>query len=177
MDYRKIQVFALQQKSYLSKARCDSFAEAAAVCLANCKHQAPVLLTVEGDLEAKFELEWLEMSEEITNSNQNTQRTVEEGAYCLAMLVVEEMTEFKAFRQAETKTGVDYFLRKISKADKTEFMETRLEVSGILKGTPAQIEQRMKEKADQSKQSDFMGTPALIVVVEFSRPSIKILKR
>ncbi|TAE03974.1 MAG: hypothetical protein EAZ97_00770 [Bacteroidetes bacterium] len=177
MNYHKIQVFALQQKSYLSKARCESFAEAASVCLANCEHQAPVLLTVEGDLQAQFELEWQEITDEINNSNQNKQRTVEEGAYCVAMLVVEELTELRAFRQADSKTGVDYFLRKTQKGNEEYYAEIRMEVSGILKGTPAQIEQRMKEKIEQSKQSDYMNIPALIVVVEFSRPLIKIIKR
>ncbi|TAE00953.1 MAG: hypothetical protein EAZ97_04465 [Bacteroidetes bacterium] len=177
MNYQKIQVFVLQQKSYLSKARCEGFAEAASVCLANSEHQAPVLLTVEGDLQAQFELEWQEITEEINNSNQNTQRTVEEGAYCVAMLVVEELTEFKAFKQSQTHSGVDYFLRKTITEDKKDFIEIRMEVSGILKGTPAQIEQRMKEKVQQSKQSDHLDMPALIVVVEFSRPLVKIIKR
>ncbi|MEZ4887288.1 MAG: hypothetical protein R3E32_21330 [Chitinophagales bacterium] len=47
-------------------------------------------------------------------------------------------------------------------------------ILGILKGTNAQINQRLKEKLEQTKKSDALNLPAYVVVVEFSKPICKI---
>ncbi len=41
----------------------------------------------------------------------------------------------------------------------------------------AWINQRLKEKVEQTKKSDNFNIPAFIVVVEFSQPIIKVKKR
>ena len=53
----------------------------------------------------------------------------------------------------------------------------RLEVSGILKGSKGQINQRLKEKVEQTKKSDNLNLPAYVVIVEFSQPLVNIRKR
>ena len=58
------------------------------------------------------------------------------------------------------------------------FQETaRLEVSGILKGTKSQINQRLKEKLEQTEKSDNLKLPAFVIIAEFSAPLVKIKKR
>ncbi|MEM1124003.1 MAG: hypothetical protein AAGJ18_26435 [Bacteroidota bacterium] len=55
--------------------------------------------------------------------------------------------------------------------------KARLEVSGILSGTTAQINQRLKEKLQQTKKSDNFILPVIVTIVEFGQPQIKIQRR
>lgn len=53
----------------------------------------------------------------------------------------------------------------------------RLEISGILKGTEGQINQRIKQKAERIRASDDLNIGAIILVVEFSNPKAKVCQR
>ena len=59
----------------------------------------------------------------------------------------------------------------------TKNQHIHAKVSGILKGTKGQINKRLKDKIEQTQKSDKLGLPAYIVIVEFSRPLVKIVKR
>ena len=91
------------------------------------------------------------------------------------MLVVHQLANLKVVKQSQKGTGFDFWLAN----EKYEGFKVsaRLEVSGILKGSPTQIKQRMKEKMEQTKKSDQMQLPAYVVIVEFSQPHLKIVKR
>ncbi|TAE00161.1 MAG: hypothetical protein EAZ97_06710 [Bacteroidetes bacterium] len=175
MIVKKINIYALKKQNYLSPIRCDNFSEAATVCLDHCQHLQNVLLTVEGDLKAQFELAWEQASQSAIDSRSNLVETVEDGASCLAILVIEELTGYQVIRQTPKGTGVDFLLG--TKEGDQYYSCARLEISGILKGSPAQIQQRIKQKVEQSTQSDHFDIPVFIVVVEFSQPQISILKR
>jgi hypothetical protein len=101
--------------------------------------------------------------------------TVESGAYCLAMLVIQRLTDLKVIKQSQKGTDFDYWLGKNDELGMQKM--ARLEVSGILKGTKAQLNQRWREKIEQTRKSDNLEIPAYIVVVEFSQPVVKIKKR
>ena len=78
-------------------------------------------------------------------------------------------------KQSKRRTGFDYWLGE--KKDILGFKDlARLEVSGILRGSNGQINQRLKEKIDQTKKSDNLGLPAYVVIVEFSQLQVKIAK-
>ena len=176
MNIQTIDVYALKNISYLSPIKCADFSEAAAVCLDNQNHKQNVMLTVEGDLEAQFQLTWEEVTQQIKDSRNDMDYSVENGAYCLAMLVIERLTDYKVVKQSKKRTGFDYWLGNKKEALGIQ-QQARLEVSGILKGTIGQINQRMREKIKQTQKSDNLNIPAYIVVVEFSRPLLKITKR
>lgn len=175
MNIQTINVYQLAELSYLTPVRCADFSEAAAVCLDYHEHQQEIEVMVEGDLEATFALTWENVTQQMRDSRDDMQYTVEVGAYCLAMLVVERLTNLRVVKQSQKGTGFDFWLEH---EDEDGFKTAaRLEVSGILKGTKSQINQRLKEKIEQTKRSDATDLPAYIVVVEFSEPTLKIAKR
>ena len=175
MSVNEINVYKLGKASHLSAVRCADFSEAAAVCLDFHNHSKGQKIKVEGDLEGQFELYWEEVTQQMKDSRNDMDYTVESGAYCLAMLVIEKLTDLKVVKQSQKRTGFDYWLGK--KKENGFQDKARLEVSGILKGTKGQINQRIREKMEQTKKSDNLNLPAYIVVVEFSHPLIKIRKR
>lgn len=76
-------------------------------------------------------------------------------------------------RRSPKLTGFDYWLGD-KESDYPFQDKARLEISGILKGTKSQINQRLNEKLKQTKRTDHLNLPALVVIVEFSRPLAKI---
>ena len=78
-------------------------------------------------------------------------------------------------KQSQKRTGFDYWLGE-GKEEGVQGL-ARLEVSGILRGTKGQINQRLKEKMRQTQKSDNLKIPAYIVIVDFSQPIMKIKKR
>lgn len=175
METGQIDIYELSSLSFLTPVRCADFSEAAAVCLDYHKHAQSVDVEITGDLEAKFQLTWKEVTQQMRDSREDMQLTVEAGAYCMAMLVVQKLTNLKVVKQSQKGTGFDFWLA--DQESEGFKISARLEVSGILKGTTTQIKQRMKEKMEQTKKSDTMKLPAYIVIVEFSQPHLKIIKR
>jgi hypothetical protein len=175
MEIEQINVFSLKEASKLSAIRCADFSEAASVCLDNQGHKSGKEIIIEGDLEGQFKLVWEEVTAQIRSSRNDLEDAVEGGAYCLAMLVIEKLTSLKVTKQSQKRTGFDYWLGK-GKEEGVQGL-ARLEVSGILKGTKGQINQRLKEKMQQTQKSDNLNIPAYIVIVEFSQPIMKIKKR
>jgi len=175
MQVTKIDVYSLSLVSYLSTVRCADFSEAAAVCLDANSHKSGINLSVEGAFAEQFELVWLEVTQQMKDSRSDMDYTVESGAYCLAMLVIEKRTRLKVTKQSQKRTGFDYWLGEEQSFGMQHL--ARLEVSGILKGTKGQINQRLKEKVEQTKKSDNLDIPAYIVVVEFSQPLLKIVRK
>ncbi|MEO0338358.1 MAG: hypothetical protein AAF242_04010 [Bacteroidota bacterium] len=175
MKIEQINVFSLKEASLLSAIRCADFSEAASVCLDNQGHISGKEIKIEGDLEGQFKLVWNKVTQQIRSSRNDLEDAVEGGAYCLAMLVIEKLTKLKVSKQSQKRTGFDYWLGEGNDGGVQGL--ARLEVSGILKGTKGQINQRLKEKMQQTQKSDNLNIPAYIVIVEFSQPILKIKKR
>jgi hypothetical protein len=67
--------------------------------------------------------------------------------------------------------GFDYWL---GDDDDLLFVgKARLEISGILSGSKAQIAARVKEKKGQLKPSDYLA-PGYVAVVEFGQPAAHV---
>lgn len=172
MQIENINVHSLQNASYLSIIKCADFSEAAAVCLSFHNHQFGKLLSIKGDFDREFNLFWEEVTQQMKDTRNDMGYTVESGAYCLAMLVVEKLTNLKVTKQSQKRTGFDYWL---GESQNIGFQDlARLEVSGILNGNIGQINRRLKEKIEQTKKSDKLNLPAYVAVVEFGRPLVKI---
>ncbi len=177
MIENEIDIYSLKTICKLTKATCENFSEAAAVCLEYNKHKQGVSFSINGDLEGIFQLSWCEVTEQMFASKDDYIYTAEHGAYCLAMLIIQHKTEYNVVRQARRRTGFDYYLAKKEAELPFQSNDARLEVSGILKGTNGQINQRLNEKIEQTKQSDSHKTPAFAIVVEFNNPTSKVAKR
>ena len=174
-EVQTIYIHDLVRSSRLSWVRCADFSEAAAVCLDFHQHQPDLQLVVTGGLEGEFNLLWEKTTERMKDSRQDMVATVESGAYALAMLVIEKLTGLQVIKQSQRRTGFDYWMGNPENLGLQGLV--RLEVSGILDGNNAQINQRLKEKVQQTKKSDNLNLLAYVVVVEFSQPIIKIKTR
>ncbi|MEL6720761.1 MAG: hypothetical protein AAFO82_18680 [Bacteroidota bacterium] len=177
MSIPKLNLYELKANTYVPSPRVsDYYAEAATVCMDNQNHQQSVEIKVIGDVEATLQLTWEEVTQQIKDSWNDLQEATEYGATCIAILLIQTLTDKRVTRRSPKETGFDYWLG--DKKDDFPFQDkARLEVSGILKGTTAQVNQRVKEKVEQTKRTDNTALPAYIVVVEFSTPICKVVIR
>ncbi|MEN0051361.1 MAG: hypothetical protein AAF806_30125 [Bacteroidota bacterium] len=148
--------------------------EAATVCLESQGHRSSTLLNIEGTLSEQFSLSWEDIGLKVRRSWNNLNEAVEDAAYGLAVLAIWELTDYQVAKQSFKGSGFDYWLGEKNFEDKPFLEKAKLEVSGILNGTTAQINQRLKEKIEQTKRSSNLKLPTFVFIVEFSNPTIKI---
>ena len=72
--------------------------------------------------------------------------------------------------------GFDYWLAPADDDQPLFQSRSRLEVSGILKGSEAQVRRRMQEKLERLAKFESV-TPTWVMVVEFSRPVAETVRR
>ncbi|MCU0392689.1 MAG: hypothetical protein MUE81_16385 [Thermoflexibacter sp.] len=172
----QIDIYSLKDKVRLSHVLCEHFSEAAAVCLDYFNHEQGVSLVIQGDINEHFELFWEKTTEEIRDSRTDLKATVEQGACCLAMLAVTQFSGYEIVKQSVQGTGFDFWLKEKQGTSQGIF-HAILEISGILEGSQAQINQRIKLKEKQAEQSKDLNLVTFVIVVEFSKPSLIILKK
>ena len=103
------------------------------------------------------------------------QDATEYGAYGISFILIRQLTPFTIIERARKGPGFDYWL---GYEDDILFQKkARLEVSGILRGTDAEINSRSKQKLAQTAPSDGMGLHAYIVIVEFNQPTSKVVTK
>jgi hypothetical protein len=156
--------------------------EACLVCLENQHHSSGVILTVKGDTETKFRLQWEEkVTPQMQRAWRDLQVTTEIAACGIAFLLVEVLTEYTVASRSAKTTGYDYALAEksaVSNDDIVIYQQARLEVSGILSAeSEGIISARVTQKTKQTDVSDNSELPAFIVVVEFSRPLAYMVKK
>ena len=101
----------------------------------------------------------------------------EQAAYGVALLLIQQLTDFAVVERSRKGTGFDYWLGTGSELGKQPFSKTaRLEVSGIRQGNRQQIRTRVKLKMAQISPTDNLA-PAYIAVIEFSQPLAQVVKR
>lgn len=149
-----------------------SLAEAGAVCLDEVGHQNGVELQVKGLRKTKYRLLWPEVTPQMKNCYNDLQDSTENGAYGIAFLLLRQLTEYTVIQRSRKGPGFDYWL---GKEGSPLFQDTaRLEVSGILRGTPTKVASRVKQKLVQVTPSDG-AFPAYVVVVEFGSPQSQVV--
>lgn len=166
----------------ISKKIGAFLAEAAAICFVLNGYESGVELTVEGEIEKTLTIEWNDkITNDVLNSWNDAREATEFGATALAILLLLKYTDFTYFVRAFQGTGIDYWLGKgkyTGDALPAENREGRLEISGILKERKGNtINMRVNQKKKQSKKTDDTTLPVYIVVVEFSQPKTKIIKK
>lgn len=152
------------------------------ICLEHHGHESGVqsdLHSLEEKL-AALEIVWTEQIDEKTRRAWGEPRNaVEDAAVGIAHLIIPKFTEYTVIERSNIGEGVDYWLGRQEDADRFVFQhKARLEVSGILDAQyTSRIVQRVKEKMEQTEQSDRSALPAYVIVVEFGRPVIYMVKR
>ncbi len=127
-----------------------ALAEACAVCLEEQKHKHSqgVEITVNGDFNAKFELFWQPVNEQMLRCPNVEEFTTEQAAYGIAFLIVRELTDLTVIERSRKGTGFDYWLGTSDTDEGQPFKnKVRLEVSGIRKGNLSLVKARVKQSA------------------------------
>jgi len=157
----------------ISTDRGNSFAEAAAVCLDQNNHLSGVNLVSLNERGQELPIVWDEVSEQAKRSWGDLKEATEDGAMGIGVLLIERFTAFTCIERAPQGNGNDWWLGYKEEEDMEfpfQYKRARLENSGILQGTEAQVRQRANEKIRRI-QSYTNRTPAEVVIVEFGRPS------
>lgn len=165
----------------LDKDTGGSHRIAAIVCLDSQKHASDVNCEMKSLKETKtmLRLTWNEaVTQQMKNTWHDRREATEMGAAGVAILVILAFTEYTVLRRMDIdeKTGMDYWLSKSANVrDLTEnFLkgDARLEVAGRRSASSGTIREVVRGKLKRSKKSDKTGTPAYVIVMEFSRPEI-----
>jgi len=151
--------------------------EASSTCLVSQKHVLGVKMDVLGSQKAQFKIFWNSrvQSTQAFAAWNDEQELTEYGACGIALMLVLELTRYTVIQRAKKGTGIDYWLG-YKESNKPFENSARLEVSGILKGDDKDIKGRVKKKIKQTEPSDG-SLPAIIVVVEFSKPISHLVQK
>ena len=166
----------------ITKPLAGSCYEAILICLEHHNHQSGVKCDL-NNLDEKIytlEITWTgQTSEQTRRAWGEPRNAVEDGAVGVAYLTVPQFTEYSVIERANIGNGLDYWLGYKEDVARSQFLpKARLEVSGILEQRySSAIQQRVKEKLEQTKRSDNTELPAYVVVAEFSRPVIYLVLR
>ena len=165
----------------LDKDAGASHRKAAMVCLDSKEHESGVYCEMKSLKEtmSMLRLTWNEaVTQQMKNTWYDRREASEMGAAGLAILVILAFTEYTILRRMDIdeKTGMDYWLSKSANVGNlTEnFLkgDARLEVAGRRSASTGTIRGIVESKLKRSKKSDKSGTPAYVIVMEFSRPEI-----
>ena len=158
----------------LTAAYGTVLAEAASVCLEERGHGSPAALVVDGDLDADFALHQLAVDAQMRRSHEDQERATEHGACGVAILAVRQLTGLTVLRQSRRGTGFDYWL---GPQGAFLFQDAfRLEISGIRRGDEPSIQDRIRRKIEQTERYPDPA-PAIVAVVEFGRPLLRLAIR
>lgn len=152
-----------------------SLAEAGGVCLESQGHAVGVQLTVRGYIDNSYALSWPRITEQSRQSWNDPENATEHGAMGIAVLIAKEEIGYEIIRRSWKGTGFDYWMGKAS--DEGFVNKAGLEISGIRKGDNSIIKARVRQKLQQTDQSDHTQLEIYVIVVEFGRPLAEVQKR
>lgn len=160
----------------LSGSRGKQLAEASIVCFEHCNHNKKAEIKVSGYKDCNILFQWqIEVTDQMRNTYNDFQELTEEAACGVAILLVLKLTGYEVVQRSKKGTGVDYWLSH--KDSGLPFQRAaRLEVSGILKGTEKELNQRLNIKKKQTTPSDGY-LPVFITIVEFTQPASLLVKK
>jgi hypothetical protein len=163
----------------LTPARGSGFCEAAAVSFDRQGHTSGVSLYVTGAFAEEVEIEYPTVTDQMRKSWKDDREAADDGASGVAILMMRELTRLTVVERSVTGTGFDYWLGPEDKDDDELIFQdkVRLEISGINKGSTADVRRRVEGKLTQTKQSDSMKLSAYVVVVEFGKPCSQVVKK
>ena len=156
----------------------DTLAEAGAICFESQNHSKGVELKVNGTFEARYQVFWQQVTEQMLRCWNDPEYTTEQGACGVAVLLMLELTDYTVIEKSRKGTGFDYWLGKAEDREGLPFQKSvRLEVSGIRSGDDRLVRTRVNQKLKQVAPSDDTGLPAYVVVVAFGPPLSRVVKK
>jgi len=163
----------------LTAARGAGFCEAAAVSLDRQGHTSGVVISVTGDFSEEIEVSYPVVTDKMLKSWTDDREAADDGASGIAILMMRDLTNLTVVERSVTGTGFDYWLGPEDKEDDELIFQdkVRLEVSGINRGSMADVRRRVEQKLTQTGQSDDWGLDAYVVVVEFGKPCSQVMMK
>ena len=152
----------------------DYIGACAPVCLEHQSHRSGVVMSVDGDNKADFQLTWEALIERHRRTCADLQEATEYGAYGLAVLVLRETVGKTVMERSAKGPGFDFWIGDEEDSQLPFKGLARFEVSGILNGDDSAVQARVTQKKKQVSVSDIHGSPAYIAVVEFGRPLTRV---
>lgn len=151
------------------------YAEAAGVCLQEEEHRPGVSLVIGGALAHQVEVYWelQEQTEQLERAWRDREVATEAGAYGVAALLIDQLTDYTVVERSRKGPGFDYWLGPKQLATELFQGTARLEVSGIRRGSAVDIAARVRQKTRQIEPSDGI-LPGVVVVVEFGSPQTRV---
>jgi hypothetical protein len=160
----------------LTPALGGCLAEAASICLERAEHSQGVVMAILGDLNAWVPLSWEPTSDQMRRAWRDDDEATEFGACGIAALIVKRFRGLSIVERSVKGTGFDYWLGPEDDGHELFQRRMRLEVSGIGRGTDAEIRARVRQKERQTAQVA-SRLPAVIAVVEFASPQSRLIDR
>lgn len=155
--------------------------QAAALCLQKQGHNSPKEGKVGGDWSGPMSISWKRKEQKSLENVWENEHATELGATVIALSLVAhknyKVSKRAQRRDSNRRTGFDYWLENNSNNPSGFEDRVRLEVSGILRGTGGQINQRVREKAKRIQRLDNPDYRAIILIVEFSNPRVQVCQR
>jgi hypothetical protein len=163
----------------LTAVRGAGFCEAASVSLDRQRHASGVVISVTGDFAEEIEVSYPVVTDKMRKSWTDDKEAADDGASGIAILMMRDLTNLTVVERSVTGIGFDYWLGPEDKDDDELIFQdkVRLEVSGINKGSMADVRRRVDQKLAQTDQSDSWGLEAYVVVVEFGKPCSQVMKK
>jgi len=162
----------------LTPAFGETLAQAGAICFQSQNHLNGVELGVSGTFEARYQVFWQQVTEQMVRCWNDAEYTTEHGAYGVAMLLMLDLTGYTVILKSCKGTGFDYWLGRAEDSEELPFQKAaRLEVSGIRSGGGSLVRARVNQKLKQVAPSNSTRLPAYIVVVEFGSPLSQVAKK
>lgn len=153
----------------LSPGMGKYMAEAACVCLESNGHQSGVILSVDGDYQHTYAVNWSWLPPPIHEKWGDADEATEFGAYAVAVLVVTDLAQLSVVRRSRKGTGFDFWLGPPD-SDEPLFQKKQcLEVSGIHSGDDTAVRARLSAKHRQVQQGSGQ-IPGYVAIVEFGSP-------
>lgn len=152
-------------------------AQAGAICFEDQNHQNGVELEVKGTYQAKYQVYWQPVTEQMLRCWNDAEFTTEQGAYGVAILLMIDLTEYTIIERSRRGSGFDYWLGNKDNNGLPFQNVARLEVSGIRSGDESLVKARVSQKIKQVSPTDATKLPAYVVVVEFNKPLSQVVKK
>ena len=158
----------------LTKAFGTLICEAASFSFETNTHQSGVTMTLSGCFGANpLVVTWPSIEGNAHATYNDPQFAAEFGAYGVAVLLVELLTDFTVVERSKKGTGFDFWLAPKSAANSPLFQSKRkLEVSGLYAGDESDLKSRVKQKVAQMAKGG-VPLPGYGVVVHFPRPETR----
>ncbi|WP_162600933.1 hypothetical protein [Paraburkholderia sp. C35] len=148
--------------------------EAASFCFEQNGHPVPTRAALSGCEAPHAHFHWSSPPVQATATYRDKDVAAENGAYAVAIAVLNHVHGYKVVERSAKGTGFDFWIG-MAQGDLPFQSTMRLEVSGIFEGQ-SRVSSRLKSKLKQMAPSDGRGE-GLAVVAEFGKPIVAVGKR